>query len=138
MLKYIIIILVAAIAAWTVIDYGRATDRIGEQGKVLQDLEARHEPQLSKFVDAWRNAYPEPSANDLVELRVEAERMKADPAVAAQNTAAIATALAGQQQVQDRAKAQLQAVPWWQWVLLGLATLGGLYAVTFASGMSRD
>ena len=138
MLKNIIIILLAVIAALTVIDYGRGTDRIGEQGKVLQDLEARHEPQLSKFVDAWRNAYPTPSADDLVELRVQAERMKADPTIAVKNTAAIASASAARQQQRDRAKAELEATPWWQWALLGVLTLAVAYALSFVNRLSMD
>jgi hypothetical protein len=132
MLKNVLIILLAVIAALTVIDYGRGTDHIGEQGKILQDLEARHEPQLSKFVDAWRYAHPTPSADDLVELRVQAERMKADPTVAVKNTAAIASESA------DRATADLGATPWWQWALLGVLTLAVAYALSFVIRLSTD
>ncbi len=131
MLKYITIIFFAAVAAWAVIDYGRATDRIGEQGQVLRDLEASHQPRISKFVDAWRRAYPEPSADDLVDLRVQAERMKADLTVADEDTASIASAIAARQQRRDQAKAEVEAIPWWQWALVGVSLASVLYAFRY-------
>lgn len=91
MLKIIIGLIVAAYLAFSFVSCNRdgelQSQRATEQGHILADLEALHHPAVSRLVDDWRKSYPEPSEQRLTELRVLAERVKANPAGAEQYTA---------------------------------------------------
>ncbi len=92
MLKIIIALFVASGLVIGVLSWNRESDhqaqRNTEQGVLLGELEALHNPVVSHLVDEWRTAYPAPSDEQLTELRILAERVKADPSSAGKYTAA--------------------------------------------------
>lgn len=92
MLRIIVALVVGAFLVVSVLDWNRGSDlqaqRTAEQGRLLAQLEAVNKPAVSKLVDEWRQAYPEPSETRLTELRVLVERVKADPLSADKFTAA--------------------------------------------------
>ena len=59
-----------------------------EQSRLLVELEKMHQPAVSTLVDEWRSTYQEPSTEQVGELRVLVERVKANPASAEKYTAA--------------------------------------------------
>lgn len=65
----------------------RKAQRAAEQGQLLAELEALHNRGVSKLVDEWRSTYPAPTDERLTELRVLAQRVKADPSSAVKYTA---------------------------------------------------
>lgn len=92
MLKIIIGLFVAALLVTSVLNSNREDNlqaqRNTEQRVLLTQMEALHTPAVSRLVDDWRTAYPAPSDERLTELRILVERVKADPAGAAQYTTA--------------------------------------------------
>lgn len=91
MLKIIVVLIVAAGLVVSVMSWNgeseRQAQRATEQGRLLAELEALRNPDVSRLVDEWRSTYPTPSEDRLTELRVLSERVKADPASAAKYTA---------------------------------------------------
>lgn len=91
MLKIVIAIV---FVAWVVSSIVRGHEREEAQDQrtaaqvtVLTTLEGLHDSGVSSLVDEWRTAHPEPSQDELTELRLLAERVKADPASARRYTA---------------------------------------------------
>lgn len=90
MLKWIFVIAVVVALVSSAVSQDREAKlqaaRNTEQGVLLAQIESINTPVVSQLVDDWRTAYPEPSAEKLNELRVIAERVKNNPAVAAEFT----------------------------------------------------
>lgn len=90
MLKWIIVVAVAVGIVSCAVSQNREAElqsaRNREQGILLAQIESLRTPMVSQLVDDWRIAYPNPSDEKLTELRVIAQRVKADPAVAAEFT----------------------------------------------------
>lgn len=57
------------------------------QADILVAMDGQHDAGVSKLVEEWRDAHEQPADGDLVELRLLAERVKADPASASRYTA---------------------------------------------------
>ena len=57
------------------------------QSEILLAMEAQHDAGVSRLLEEWRTAHTEPSPQDLEELRILAERVKADPGSAVRYTA---------------------------------------------------
>lgn len=87
MLKFLIAIAVILGTAHMLLDASAQKERNAQQGVLLERMEAMNQRQVSVLVDEWRAAYPNPSDERLMELRVIAQRVKADPAAAEKLTA---------------------------------------------------
>jgi len=91
MVKIIIGIVVVVWLATMFVSSSKEEDRqalrTSEQAQLLTQLEALRTPAVSKLVDEWRKEYPAPSEQRLTELKVLAERVKADPKNAEKYTA---------------------------------------------------
>lgn len=86
MFKTLLLVAVVAVTAMTLIGQSAQAERIDQQALLLERLEEVNHPSVSQLVDEWRVAYPSPSAEELTELRVLLQRVKADPASAHQYT----------------------------------------------------
>lgn len=74
-----------------------------EQRAILTRLEAKKDAKVSEFVQDWRRAYPEASAERLQELRLIEQKVNNDITVAADFT------LAAHQKKADRINAAITA-----------------------------
>ena len=61
--------------------------RSQRQTEILLAMEAQHDAGVSRLLEEWRAEHAEPSTQDLEELRILAERVKADPVSAVRYTA---------------------------------------------------
>lgn len=91
MFKYIVGFFIAVWIVFSFVDSSREAEaqalRTSEQAQILVDLESLRDAEVSKLVDEWRTTYPNPSAERLTELKLLAERVKADPKGAKKYTA---------------------------------------------------
>ncbi|MBP8275552.1 MAG: hypothetical protein KAX55_01490 [Propionivibrio sp.] len=91
MFKYIVGFFFAVWIVFSFVDSSRESEaqaqRTIEQTQILVSLESLHDANVSKLVDEWRAEYPNPSAERLTELKLLAERVKADPKSANKYTA---------------------------------------------------
>ena len=92
MFKFIVGVFVIAWATVWVMDANREADlqaqRTAEQSNLLVQMEKLNQPDVTTLVDEWRKAVSAPSEKQVAELRLIAERIKADPASAKRYTAA--------------------------------------------------
>lgn len=92
MFKWLVLIVVIGLALNSVLSSNREAEhqsaRNREQGALLAEIEHLNTPAISTFVDDWRTAYPEPSAEKINELRVIEQRLKNNPELASQYTKA--------------------------------------------------
>lgn len=90
MFKVIIGFFIVAWIAFSFVDSAREAEaqerRVVEQSNLLVSLDGLRDPAVSKLVDEWRRNFPHPSDEQLVELRLLVERVKADPASAVKYT----------------------------------------------------
>jgi hypothetical protein len=91
MFKFIIGVVVIAWAASWLMDSNREAElqaqRTAEQSTLLVQMEQMHQLEVTTLVDEWRKAVASPSERQVAELRLIAERIKADPASAKRYTA---------------------------------------------------
>lgn len=101
-----------------------------DQGIVLAQIESAHNPKASAFVEAWRETHSSPSDKELTDLRLMAERIRADPNVAEKYTADLARAKANQLTFAQAYKNTLD----WMTSQEGFAVLlmAGLVIIVFA------
>jgi len=92
MLKWIFFIVIAvSVVSGAVSTYREdelQTSRNVDQRALLAQMEGINSPVISQLVDDWRKAYPEPTDKKLTELRIISQRVKNDPASAAEFTTA--------------------------------------------------
>lgn len=87
MVKFLVAIVVMLGTAQMLLGESQQAERTAQQAVLLERMEAQNHVHVSQLVDEWRRAYPKPSDAHLTELRVIAQRVKADPAVAEKMTA---------------------------------------------------
>lgn len=92
MFKWLVLIVVIGLALNSVLssnrEAGLQSSRNREQGVLLARIEQLNTKAISSFVDDWRSAYPEPSAEKISELQVIEQRLKNNPSLASQYTKA--------------------------------------------------
>lgn len=65
-----------------------SAERTNEQDKILVELQMLKDPHISEFVNDWRNYAPQPSPEQLSELRIIQQNIKNDKSVAEKYTLA--------------------------------------------------
>lgn len=65
-----------------------ASQRVKNQDAILGGLQAANNDVVNEFVRDWRKAYPEPSKDELAELRKIQQRIRKDKSAAAKMTQA--------------------------------------------------
>lgn len=85
-----VFVLFLALSVMSYLSYERAQDRQAlrntEQGQLLVEIEGANTPITSKLAEEWQRFYPAPSAEQLSELRIIAQKVRNDPASAEQFT----------------------------------------------------